>query len=200
MPVPRPWFRRRKRCLCRDPECQAPATPPTTLQDLAGRSRVTGVRITRAGDELPWPRWLVDAWSSPTCGAVPLKSRVLDPARDRTLHSHLGVRPNTLQAMANNEQFTSNLLAGVQWALQGAGERIVLYTCKSGRHRSVAAVCMTKLILTALLPDAVLSEEHAHRAQWRPSTCAGFCPQCSWEASGRAIPHEAQAGSDAKGR
>ena len=55
---------------------------------------------------------------------------------------------------------------------------VIVYQCTSGRHRSVAAVQLTRDVIKCIDPNVRIHTRHLSSQHWKPSTCGGECEEC----------------------
>ena len=110
-----------------------------------------------------------------------------DPAN--RLYGHLGVHVQSMQKFARQPRFIESIVKQITAALS-MESAILIYQCTSGRHRSVAAVQITKDVFQNLVPNARITTRHLSSHYWKPSTCGGECDECRIIINNPPVPYE----------
>ena len=110
-----------------------------------------------------------------------------DPAN--RLYGHLGVHVQSMQKFARQPRFIESIVKQITAALS-MESAILIYQCTSGRHRSVAAVQITKDVFQNLVPNATITTRHLSSYYWKPSTCGGECGECNIIINDPPVPYK----------
>ena len=110
-----------------------------------------------------------------------------DPAHDEALHRHVGSHPQIICELCDamiDRHFGAHMARAVAelmtHCLDTQRTRYafeIVFWCKSGRHRSVAAAIIWWMIL-AQVSGVDVSLEHMHSARWADHGCRGNCASC----------------------
>ena len=108
-----------------------------------------------------------------------------DPSHDPALHAHVGRHAEILATVTRRwleQRFLADLVRTVTGAIREAAEGghryvTILFYCKSGQHRSVAAVELAS-VLFMHVPGLVVLVDHLNAPEWKFRSCMGQCPAC----------------------
>ena len=114
---------------------------------------------------------------------------VKDNDPQNRLYGHLGVHVQSMQKFARQPRFIESIVKQITAALS-MESAILIYQCTSGRHRSVAAVQITKDVFQNLVPNARITTRHLSSHHWKPSTCGGECDECRIVINNPPVPYK----------
>ena len=109
-----------------------------------------------------------------------------DPDHRTDLRKHRGTHPDIIDGVVNNDRFPSVMAPCKQVCAETDARFIVIFVCKSGRHRSVACRSVFDTYISRLLTDRhgtnpVSSYDLAKTTHWQ-HLCQN-CRQCDWPGS-----------------
>ncbi len=100
-----------------------------------------------------------------------------DPNKDPATLAHVGWNPRILRGLLEVPKFRGMLARAVTLAWSRK-EIDILCRCRAGRHRSVAAVTLLRMLFHKFLsPSARIHVEHLEERNWN-RTCKGRCEEC----------------------
>ena len=108
-----------------------------------------------------------------------------DPSHDPSLHAHVGRHAEILATVTRRwleQRFLADLVRTVTVAIREAVEGshryvTIVFYCKSGQHRSVAAVELAS-VLFMHVPGLVILVDHLNAPEWKFRSCMGQCSAC----------------------
>ena len=108
-----------------------------------------------------------------------------DPSHDPSLHAHVGRHADILATVTRRwleQRFLPDLVRTVTGAIREAAEGghryvTIVFYCKSGQHRSVAAVELAS-VLFMHVPGLVVLVDHLNAPEWKFKSCLGQCLAC----------------------
>ena len=103
---------------------------------------------------------------------------IYDPGLDRSLLAHLGWHTETARRLSAKPDFTKAVKDGFMNCLR-LPAAVLVFQCKSGRHRSTFASKVAQDLAAILLPNHRVEVRHLARHSWAETTCAGQCQECN---------------------
>ena len=146
---------------------ETPVSPPQEL-------KMKEVLIASGGQRF---QWRTPYLSDESIVLLEDLFHVKDNDPSNRLYGHLGVHVQTMQKFALQPLFVASITKQVVAALQHEST-VIVYQCTSGRHRSVAAVQLTKDVIKCIDPNVRIHTRHLSSQHWKPSTCGGECDEC----------------------